>query len=44
MADEQIIIDIKVQDEEINQAEKSIDRLTDSIELLGKEIIEARNV
>lgn len=43
MADEQIIVDIKVEDKEVNQAEKSIDRLTDSIEELGKEIKDARN-
>lgn len=42
MADEQIIVDIQVEDKEINQAEKSIDRLTDSIEELGNRIKAAR--
>lgn len=43
MADEQIIVDIKVEDKEVKQAEKSIDNLTDSIEDLGKEIKDARD-
>jgi len=41
-ADDQIIVDIKVKDKEINQAEKSIDRLTDSIEELGNSINDTR--
>lgn len=42
MADEQIIVDIKIEDKEIKEAEKSFDRLTDSIEELGKVIIDAK--
>lgn len=42
MADEQIIADIKVDSEEVLKAEKALDRLTDSIEELGNEIINTR--
>ncbi len=42
MADEQVILDIQVDSKEVNQAEKSLDRLTDSIEELGNRIATAR--
>jgi len=42
MADEQIILEIKVEDSEIVKAEKNVDGLTDSIEELGNLIKDAR--
>jgi predicted nucleic acid-binding Zn-ribbon protein len=42
MADEQVIIDIKVESEDIKTADKRIDQLTDSIEELGNRIKQAR--
>lgn len=42
MADEQVIVEIKVEDKEVKQASKAFDTLTDSIEELGKRIAIAR--
>lgn len=42
MADEQIIVDIKVDSKEVNRADKAIDELTESIEKFDKSIKDAQ--
>jgi hypothetical protein len=43
MAEEQIIVDIKVDSKDVDTADKRIDKLTDSIEVLGNSIKDARD-
>ena len=43
MPDEQFIVDIKVNSEDVLKAEKRIDQLTNSIDLLGNNIKTARD-
>lgn len=42
MADEQIIVEIKVEDSDIQKADKAINKLSGSIDILGKNIADTR--